>query len=119
MIDQLPMAVVVVNAPIIGALTTCHPHRCYSPFPKRGCTSCSGTNCRPLRFPNQDLATKEHKTDQPTLDGLFRGLRGDMTGRQRYARQRIALLWEAENLLPLHQCPLSQPWPWTRFAGSG
>jgi hypothetical protein len=75
MIDQFPVAVVVVNAPIIGALTTCHPHRCYSPFPKRGCTSCSGTNCPPLRFPNQDLATKEHETDQPRLDGRFHGFR--------------------------------------------
>jgi hypothetical protein len=35
MIDQLPMAVVVVNAPIIGALTTCHPHPCYSPSSNR------------------------------------------------------------------------------------
>jgi hypothetical protein len=34
-LDQLPMAVVVVNAPIIGALTTCHPHPCYSPCPDR------------------------------------------------------------------------------------
>ena len=79
MIDQLPMAVVVVNAPIIGALTTCHPRRCYSPSPKRGrgrgCTSCSVTNCRQLRFPNQDVVSKQPETDRPTSDGRFRAFR--------------------------------------------
>jgi hypothetical protein len=79
MIDQLPMAVVVVNAPIIGALTTCHPRLCYSPpvdRERRRFTSCSVTNCRRLRFSSQDVGSKQAETDQPTLDGLLPGLRG-------------------------------------------
>jgi hypothetical protein len=80
MIDQLPMAVVVVNAPIIGALTTCHPRLCYSPpvDRERRCrfTSGSVTNCRRLRFSSQDVGSKQAETDQPTLGGRLLGLRG-------------------------------------------
>src|SRR5262249_47967006 len=74
-----PMAVVVVNAPIIGALTTCHPHPCYSPSPNRErgrrFTSCSVTDRRQVRFPNQDVVSKQPETDQPTSHRRICGFR--------------------------------------------
>jgi len=80
MIDQLSTAVVVVNALIIRALTTCHPRLCYSPpvdrERRRRFTSCSVTNCRRLRFSNPDVGSKQAETDLPTLGGLLPGFRG-------------------------------------------
>ena len=92
MIDQLPMAVVVVNAPIIGALTTCHPRGCYSPSVDRArgrvFTGCSVTMRRQLRFPLQRFVAKQAETDRPTLDGLFLRLRSAPPTHKRRAIER-------------------------------
>ena len=55
-----------------GPTATAHNYPLFTIGVRRSRTA---INCQRSRLPNQDVVAKQAETDQPRLDGLFRGFR--------------------------------------------